>query len=128
MKNQQPCIGDNTPAGTFFPHSRFDSVVNFINDQSQLAYLTTNEDLLAANAVFLPGMNLKLANSLVISSQKIILNDISYSRKEMKIYHSELNFDNLDTALFESRVIQIPDLFPELFPEKKPCISVQSRK
>ena len=116
--NQSSCAGDDLPSGTFVLHSRFNNVVNFINGQNQLAYVTTKEDILASNAIFVPGVKLRTISSMTISSQTITLDNVRLDREKMSIYDSGIHFKDVDFAVFESRLLEIPSLYPELFPEK----------
>jgi hypothetical protein len=118
QQNQRPCIGDDLPSGTFVPYSRFTSVINFINNENRIVYITSKDDHLAANAIFIPDLNLSTVDSLEISSQSIILDNVSYSRKKMEIYDSTISFEDVDLAEFESCLLDIPMYYSSLFPEK----------
>ncbi len=115
---QSFCAGDGLPSGAFISHSRFETVVNFVNDLNQIAYITSNEILLASNAIFLPEVRLHDASSLTISPQTITLDNVIFNRDRMDIYDSSFHFEDFDLAAFESRLLQIPSQYSTLFPEK----------
>ena len=117
-KNRKLCIGDDLPSGTFIPHSRFETVVNFVNDQNLIVYITSNRDLLASNAIFLPGVLLDETTILTISNDTIKINDLYFKRYLMDIYDSTFHFEDVDFTVFESSLVQILSNYSDLFPEK----------
>ena len=117
-KNRKLIIGDDLPSGTFIPHSRFETVVNFVNDQNLIVYITSNRDLLASNAIFLPGVLLDETTILTISNDTIKINDLYFKRYLMDIYDSTFHFEDVDFTVFESSLVQILSNYSDLFPEK----------
>jgi len=118
LKNQIPFVGDDLPLGNFIPHSRFTRVINFINDQSRIVYLTSDLNLFAANAIYIPGTRLTDVKSLSIFPEKILIDEMCFDLNKIEIYDSTFQYDDVDHTAFQSRLFQIPGLFPELFPEK----------
>ena len=116
--NQIPFVGDDLPLGNFIPHSRFARVINFINDQSRIVYLTSDRNLMAANAIYIPGARLTDVQSLSVFPGKIMLDKICFDRDEIEIYDSGFRYDGIDGTAFQSRLFRIPGQFPELFPGK----------
>ncbi|MCX6267565.1 MAG: DUF2877 domain-containing protein [Bacteroidetes bacterium] len=115
---QQPIAGDDLPAGTFVPLSRYKNIVNFVNDQNQFVYITSNQDFLASNALFLPAINIAAVASLAISSETIVVDQICIDRNKMAIYDSTMNYDGVDFEDFELQLLHLSADESHLFPEK----------
>jgi len=110
--------GKALPLGNFIIHSRFNRVVNFVNEANEIAFITTEINLLAAHGIFLPEHDLKLVNSLTITLEEIILDGKTYHRSQISKYDSSLNFEGVDKERFETKLLQIPTVYLELFPAK----------
>ena len=111
-------MGNDLPSGTFVPHSKFETVVNFINNFNEIVFITSNENLLAANGIFLPQTNFVNAASLTISPDTINLDNVRFDRDTMNIYEPDLHYRDIDFTVFESNLLHIPALYLHLFPEK----------
>lgn len=122
--NQKICIGDDFPVGKFHLHSTYRTVINFVNDQNRVGYITTNTELLAANALYVPGINLNTMDSLTVSDPIIQIGNLNADRSKMNIYESGLSFENVDFTQFEKDLVDLPVRFADLFPEKCLCFLI----
>jgi hypothetical protein len=113
-----PCAGNSLPLGDFKIHSRFNRVVNFVNETNEIAFITSEINLLAAHGIFFPEQNLKFIINLTITPQEIIINDQKINRSSINKYNSSLNFENINAVKFEENLLQLPMLFSQEFPEK----------
>jgi hypothetical protein len=109
--------GDDLPLGTFLLHSRFDRVVNFYNSKEEIASVTSDQNLLASNAIFVSRETLKQASSLELTATAIRINGTLYDRNQMKTYNSKIDYKLLDGIVFEEKLQQVPLLYANLFPD-----------
>jgi hypothetical protein len=125
MENRQntlaPITGDGLPSGRFMLHSGYARVSNFSDRQGRIIYITSDEAILAFNALYFPGINPADVYSVEIDKEKIFLNADSWDRKKIRIYDADFNYEPVDKAAFVGRMMNIAGMFPELFPEKSLC-------
>jgi len=112
------CAGDDLASGSFSLHSRFSQVVNFVNDQKELVYLTSNPEFMASNGIFFPYIPLEKISALTILEEVISLNGCVYQRKDLLVIDTHLSFPESSRTAFENSLFSIPEVYLSLFPEK----------
>jgi hypothetical protein len=110
--------GTNLPHGNYQLHSRFTHVLNFSNDTNQLVFLTNKIENLAANGIFVQGIDFETIDYLNISEMCIEIGDHRIDRSLFATYDSTFLYNGICTGEFESLFENLVGFYPALFPEK----------
>ncbi len=110
--------GSNLPFGNYKLHSRFTQVLNFVNDKNHLVFLTNKIENLAANGIFVHGIDFETIDSLSISDLCIKTGDYRIDRSLFETYDSTFLYDGVHRGKFEQLFTNLVRNYPHLFPEK----------
>jgi hypothetical protein len=111
-------IGNCLPLGSYNVHSRFKSVVNFINQSDQLVFVTSNFNNISSNGVFINSINFEEIDTITIEKDYISINQHQFSRSLFTEYNSSFTYDGVIQDIFESQLNQLVTCQSGLLPEK----------
>jgi hypothetical protein len=111
-------IGDYLNFGNHKVHSCFSKVVNLIDSEGNICFVTTLQDNLAPNSIYIASVPISDIKSLEVGESFIKLNDESLLRKECLVYNSEIELNLINTDIFEQRLMDISKNHIVQFPEK----------
>jgi len=106
-------IGDKVPQGTFQIHSRFDRVINFINNDN-IVSLVDKEIGGGPLHIVIKNVNLNDIHSLEIRQQSIVLNHVEIGFREDQYFNSSIDFKHLNVDTFQKNLIIFEKLLIEI--------------
>ena len=85
--------GDLIPSGEFKVHSKFNKIVNFINDKSEILALSNELSFLAPNTLIAKNVDFKNTEILISNTKSIKFNRKSFYFGKEEIYNSSICMD-----------------------------------
>ncbi len=85
-------------------HSTFNNITNFINVRKNIISLSHDKKYLSPNSIIISGISHKNIESININDKKIIINETSFDKKDLKIYKSSIKFKINEQESIISRI------------------------
>jgi hypothetical protein len=89
-------IGDYLLEGTFYRHSTFKNISNFINSDKKLISISHKKKYLSPNSIIISENIHQKINEIINKKYEIIINNERINKKNIKKYNSEIKIKKID--------------------------------
>ncbi len=110
-------MGDSLPEGSYTVHSRFQRVVNLVNENNDIVSITSYQNHLTASSILILPDIVDVINYLLISKDSIQIDSIVHPMEALTQYLSKVTFCISETDYFKQFILEIPQKHETLFPE-----------